>query len=159
MEYNWPDDGKLKVSCPTCNQSISISTAAKELNSPLHPAHCENCNTEFDLYHDGEIEITFVPPEKISPEGKAIKRIIENMVFDPNLDEDDTEIMMETITFVEMDEFNKKLKDGKAVVRVESWMTDEQIGKHLRHYFEKAQGAPVTVWYDVIPDEIINAGD
>jgi hypothetical protein len=67
--------------------------------------------------------------------------------------------MMEAITFVELDEMNKKLLAGKAVVRVESWMTDEQIGKHLRHFFEKAQGAPVTVQYDLITDEMMNVGD
>ena len=38
-------------------------------------------------------------------------------------------------------------------------MTDEQIGKHLRHYLEKARGAPVTVQYDVITDDMMKALD
>ncbi|MEL5582738.1 hypothetical protein [Serratia nevei] len=66
---------------------------------------------------------------------------------------------METVTFVELDELNQKLRSGKAVVRIESWMTDEQIGKHLRHYLEKAQGEPVTIQYDVITDDMMKALD
>lgn len=64
---------------------------------------------------------------------------------------------METVTFVELDELNKNLRNGKAVIRVESLMTDEQIGKYLRHHFEIAGGAPVTVQYDVITDEMLAA--
>nr|HCI7982603.1 hypothetical protein [Klebsiella pneumoniae] len=67
--------------------------------------------------------------------------------------------MMETVSFVELEELNQKLRSGKAVVRIESWMTDEQIGKHLRHYLEKARGAPVTVQYDEITDDMMKALD
>lgn len=131
LEYHWPDDGKLQVSCPTCKQSISIETAAKELNSPLHPAHCDNCETEFDLYHDGKIEITFIPPEKNSPEGEEIRRAIENMVFDPNQN------------------------DCPDVLSVElSVMTDEQIGYKVRQYAAQTDGSDLMVnfpEYDVLP--------
>lgn len=66
---------------------------------------------------------------------------------------------MKTTTFVELDEYYKKLRSGNAVVRVESWMTDEQIGKYLRREFELAGGAPVTVQYDVITDEMLKAAE
>lgn len=66
---------------------------------------------------------------------------------------------MKTVKFVEMDELTKKLRAGNAVIRVESWMTDEQMGKHIRHFLEQAQGAPVTVHYDVITDDMLEALD
>lgn len=64
---------------------------------------------------------------------------------------------MDTVNFAELDDLQKRLLSGKAVIRIESWMTDEQIGKHIRHYVEKAQGAPVTVQYDVITDDMMRA--
>ncbi|MEJ3301449.1 hypothetical protein WDK74_22045 [Escherichia coli] len=60
---------------------------------------------------------------------------------------------MKTTVFVELDEHYKKLRAGEAVIGVQSWMTDEQIGKYVRKNLELAQGATVTVRYDIIPDE------
>ena len=40
------------------------------------------------------------------------------------------------------------------VVRVESWMPDEYIGKMLRKKLEQAGGAALMVTYDVITEEI-----
>lgn len=66
---------------------------------------------------------------------------------------------METTVFVELDEHYKKLRAGKAVIGVQSWMTDEQIGKYIRKNLELAQGATVTVRYDIISDEAFNNDD
>lgn len=44
---------------------------------------------------------------------------------------------METVSFVELDELNQKLRSGKAVVRIESWMTDEQIGNIHQAFYGK----------------------
>ncbi|WP_210524033.1 hypothetical protein [Pantoea ananatis] len=64
---------------------------------------------------------------------------------------------MKTVFFDELDESDHKLRSGKAVVRIESWMTDEQIGKHIRHYLVKAQNAPVTVQYEVLTEDMMKA--
>ncbi|PQK69534.1 hypothetical protein CG428_21600 [Pantoea ananatis] len=38
-----------------------------------------------------------------------------------------------------------------------NWMTDEQIGKHIRHYLVKAQNAPVTVQYEELTEDMMKA--
>ncbi|WP_367144374.1 hypothetical protein [Pantoea stewartii] len=64
---------------------------------------------------------------------------------------------MKTVSFDELNESSQKLRSGKAVVRIESWMTDEQIGRHIRHYLEKAQDALVTVQYEELTEDMMKA--
>nr|WP_241390148.1 hypothetical protein [Serratia proteamaculans]ULG13380.1 hypothetical protein AGR96Xp_00011 [Serratia proteamaculans]ULG17208.1 hypothetical protein 20093p_00106 [Serratia proteamaculans]ULG18096.1 hypothetical protein LCp1_00106 [Serratia proteamaculans]ULG19579.1 hypothetical protein Sprot5p_00089 [Serratia proteamaculans] len=49
------------------------------------------------------------------------------------------------------------LRCGNGIVRVESWMPDDYIGKMLRKKLEQADGAAVTVTYEVITEEMQQA--
>ncbi|MEB6537339.1 hypothetical protein MXM51_22785 [Pantoea stewartii] len=64
---------------------------------------------------------------------------------------------MKTVIFAELDKSREKLRSGKYEMRVESWESDEQIGKRLRHYLNKSEGAPVTVVYDVITEDMMTS--
>lgn len=59
--------------------------------------------------------------------------------------------------FHELEENIGKLKIGKGVVAIESWMPDEVIGKLIRRKLEQAEGADITVTYTVITDEMQQA--
>ncbi|HBQ7493267.1 hypothetical protein [Serratia marcescens] len=64
---------------------------------------------------------------------------------------------MDTFCIHELEDNISKLRGGKVVVRVESWMPDEYIGKMLRKKLEQADGAALMVTYDVITEEIQKA--
>ncbi|HHK5899464.1 hypothetical protein [Serratia marcescens] len=64
---------------------------------------------------------------------------------------------MDTFCIHELEDNISKLRSGKVVVRVESWMPDEYIGKMLRKKLEQAGGAALMVTYDVITEEIQKA--
>ncbi|BAO36973.1 hypothetical protein SM39_pSMC2_04 (plasmid) [Serratia marcescens SM39] len=64
---------------------------------------------------------------------------------------------MDTFCIHELEDNISKLRGGKLVVRVESWMPDEYIGKMLRKKLEQADGAALMVTYDVITEEIQKA--
>lgn len=64
---------------------------------------------------------------------------------------------MKTYSIHEVEENHEKLRKGKGVVRVESSMPDEYIGKLIRMKLEQACGADITVTYDVITDEMQRA--
>ncbi len=49
------------------------------------------------------------------------------------------------------------LKNGQGVVRIESWMPDEVIGKLISRKLEQAEGADITVTYTMITDEMQQA--
>lgn len=51
----------------------------------------------------------------------------------------------------------KNLRNGKGIVRIESSMPDERIGKLIRMKLEQAEGADITVTYEVITDEMQRA--
>ncbi|ENE6639050.1 hypothetical protein ABNR98_004470 [Salmonella enterica] len=57
----------------------------------------------------------------------------------------------------EVEESIRNLKSGKGVVRIESGMPDEHIGKIIRKKLEQAAGAAITVVYDVVTDEMQEA--
>lgn len=64
-----------------------------------------------------------------------------------------------TIYYIhELEENIKQLKSGKGVVRIESGMPDEHIGKIIRKKLELADGAPIRVEYEVIPDDCYGEG-
>ncbi|KFX10720.1 hypothetical protein KCQ_05541 [Pectobacterium atrosepticum ICMP 1526] len=64
---------------------------------------------------------------------------------------------MKTGIFHEQERRIAKLRSGKGVVRIESWMPNEQIGKVIRQKLEQSAGAKITVTYDVITDEMQRA--
>ncbi|APS37036.1 MULTISPECIES: hypothetical protein [Serratia] len=64
---------------------------------------------------------------------------------------------MEAFCIHELEDNISKLRGGKVVVRVESWMPNEYIGKMLRKKLESADGAALIVTYDVITEEIQKA--
>lgn len=64
---------------------------------------------------------------------------------------------MDTFCIHELEDNISKLRGGKVVVRVESWMPDEYIGKMLRKKLEQADGAALMVTYEVITEEIQKA--
>ncbi|NMM74474.1 hypothetical protein BSF37_22010 [Serratia marcescens] len=64
---------------------------------------------------------------------------------------------MDTFCIHQLEDNISKLRGGKVVVRVESWMPDEYIGKMLRKKLEQADGAALMVTYDVITEEIQKA--
>ncbi|BDB30970.1 hypothetical protein NUITMVK4_0850 (plasmid) [Klebsiella quasipneumoniae] len=64
---------------------------------------------------------------------------------------------METFDIHEVEENRAKLRAGRGIVRIESSMTDEHIGKLIRLKLEQACGADITVTYDLITDEMQRA--
>ena len=59
---------------------------------------------------------------------------------------------MKTVSIHEVEENHAKLKCGKGVVRIVSSMPNEYIGKLIRMKLEQADGADITMTYDVITD-------
>ncbi|WP_413508565.1 hypothetical protein [Serratia proteamaculans] len=57
----------------------------------------------------------------------------------------------------EQEDIVAALRRGNGIVRVESWMPDDYIGKMLRKKLEQAAGAAVTVTYEVITEEMQQA--
>lgn len=66
-------------------------------------------------------------------------------------------IFMKTYQIQELEKNIEKLKSGKGIVRIESSMPNEYIGKIIRKKLEQAEGAIITVTYDVITNEMQQA--
>jgi len=64
---------------------------------------------------------------------------------------------MKIAIFQDYEDNLEKLRNGAGIVRIESSMPDERIGKLIRLKLEQARGADITVTYDVITDEMQRA--
>lgn len=64
---------------------------------------------------------------------------------------------MKTAKIHEVENNLDKLRSGIGIVRIESSMPDERIGKLIRMKLEQAEGADITVTYDVITEEMQRA--
>ncbi len=81
----------MKVNCPNCGCGVEVQIfVVKDDDLPVRPAECEKCFCDFDVFHDGRIELLRAPPKESDPaERKGILEKIKNLEFDPTLDDDD----------------------------------------------------------------------
>lgn len=72
MKYHWPDGDTMTVICPRCGNSVETQiSVVKEENLPVRPEECQFCYCDFEVHHDGKINlihyIRVFPPSKPFP--------------------------------------------------------------------------------------------
>ncbi|SHH69554.1 hypothetical protein [Pectobacterium carotovorum] len=84
----WPAGDSMTVKCPNCGNAVEVQISmVKENDLPCRLAECDNCHCDFDVSHDGKIELLRAPPKKSDPIAKKefLERF-EKLVFDPSID-------------------------------------------------------------------------
>jgi transcription elongation factor Elf1 len=85
-KHTWPNGDIIVVNCPNCDLTVEVQICeVKEYDLPLRPAECENCGCDFDVFHNGRLELLRVPPKQSDPiTRKVFLEKFEDFVFDPN---------------------------------------------------------------------------
>lgn len=163
-KYTWPNGDNITVNCPNCGLSVDVQVSVvKEYDLPLRPAECEKCRCDFDVFHDGKIELLRTPPKVCDPEVK--KKFLEkyqNIEFDPDMDDDDGDLFALQKCFEEscssMPGFNSdknrygEYKDTGTQSAWEGYQDAEKWEKHGRHQKVTLPGCPEPVegWCDCV---------
>ncbi|EAN4970972.1 hypothetical protein EH030_20745 [Salmonella enterica] len=89
-KYKWSKGDYTIVACPNCGFAVEEQiSVVKEMDLPLRPAECDECGCDFNIFHDGRTELLRVPPKESNPtERKEILDKFNNLVFDPDFEDD-----------------------------------------------------------------------
>lgn len=93
-KYKWPKGEYIIVACPNCGFAVEEQmSVVKEMGLLLRPAECDECGCDFNIFHDGRIELLRAPPKGSNPaERKVILDKFSNFIFDPDVDSEENKI-------------------------------------------------------------------